>query len=83
MFVLGEVHASANARTGRMHYEPTVGSASRTERMWGEITEVDEDLGCYTGSVANDPHHSAAALGDELRFQPHHIAEILKKRRRK
>ncbi len=47
--------------------------------MWGEITEVDEDLGCYTGSVANDPHHSAAALGDELRFQPHHIAEIIKK----
>ncbi len=54
----------------------------QTERMWVEITDIDEDGGYFTGAIANDPNHSAAALGDELQFHPHHIAEILKKRKR-
>lgn len=55
---------------------------NETERMWVNITAIDDDNGYYTGVVDNQPLHSAAALGDELHFHPVHIAEILKKRRR-
>lgn len=47
------------------------------ERMWVEVSEVDEDNGRYRGSLANDPEiHSAIAYGHEFWFHPLHIFAV-------
>ncbi|MCC7703907.1 hypothetical protein IGS59_16855 [Janthinobacterium sp. GW460P] len=46
------------------------------ERMWGRVTGVDEDEGCYSGTIANHPRHAAASYGDLLAFHPLHVADI-------
>lgn len=47
------------------------------ERMWVEITAADEETGHYTGTVANDPHHSEVLNhGDRLVFHPLHIMAV-------
>ena len=50
------------------------------ERMWVQITDVDQENGVYTGVLDNDPQHQAAKCGDSIRFHPLHIAEIYKGR---
>lgn len=49
------------------------------ERMWVRITAVDEENGFYTGVLDNDPQHKSAKCGDEITFDPLHIAEILRR----
>lgn len=66
----------------RFAAEDAPGKDNETERMWVTITDVDDDYGYFTGIIANEPVHSAAAYGDELQFHPLHIAEIIKKRGR-
>lgn len=48
----------------------------QTERMWVEITEVNEDEGIYTGTLDNDPVHDVLECGETIIFLPEHIAEI-------
>jgi Domain of unknown function (DUF4262) len=66
----------------RFAKEDSTRKDNETERMWVKITEIDDDNGCYTGAIDNEPIHSAASIGDELQFHPLHIAEIVKKRGR-
>ncbi|PJD00162.1 hypothetical protein GQ37_000575 [Janthinobacterium sp. BJB1] len=46
------------------------------ERMWGQVTGIDEDEGCCRGTIANHPRHAAASCGDLLAFPPLHVADI-------
>ena len=46
------------------------------ERMWVQVTGIDEVEGCYTGSIENDPQHTAARYGDLVVFHPLHVADL-------
>lgn len=45
------------------------------ERMWVRVLQQNED-GTYLGMIENEPHHTAAACGDQIHFHPRHVAEI-------
>jgi hypothetical protein len=45
------------------------------ERMWVCVTDIVADG--YVGSLANDPVAVDMEHGDEVRFRPEHIADIL------
>ncbi|PHV38049.1 hypothetical protein CSQ95_15455 [Janthinobacterium sp. BJB304] len=46
------------------------------ERMWVQVTGIDEYEGCYSGTIANHPQHAVASYGDLLAFHPLHVADI-------
>ena len=46
------------------------------ERMWVQVTGIDEEEGCYTGTIENNPQHLAARYGDLVAFHPLHVADL-------
>lgn len=46
------------------------------ERMWVNITAIDEENDCYVGALDNDPHHAAAKYGDTVAFHSLHVADL-------
>lgn len=46
------------------------------ERMWVQVTGIDEEEGCYTGTIENNPQHPAARYGDLVAFHPQHVADL-------
>ncbi|MGK5003870.1 hypothetical protein [Janthinobacterium sp. LB2P70] len=45
------------------------------ERLWVEITAVDEQNGGYIGRIDNAPYHEAARCGDLVSFHSLHVAD--------
>ncbi|MES2595347.1 MAG: hypothetical protein V4662_08430 [Verrucomicrobiota bacterium] len=47
------------------------------ERMWVEVIEVDDENGCYKGSLRNDPHlNQRISFGHEFWFHPVHVFAV-------
>ncbi|WP_219136535.1 DUF2314 domain-containing protein [Janthinobacterium sp. UMAB-60] len=46
------------------------------ERMWVQVTGIDEEEGWYSGTIENDPQHLAARYGDLIAFHPLHVADL-------
>jgi hypothetical protein len=47
------------------------------ERMWVQVTALDEDEN-YIGTLENDPvHNQVLSCGDSIHFHPLHVMEVL------
>ena len=49
------------------------------ERVWVQVTGIDEEEGCYSGTIENHPRHAAASYGDLIAFDPLHVADLARK----
>ncbi|MGO4547104.1 DUF2185 domain-containing protein [Paenibacillus sp. 2TAB23] len=84
-FIIPAVEARINQREGDLvglHFvmgQPE-GEEPRAERMWVEITSMNESTGTYTGVLTNEPLYiESLHAGDTITFEPRHIARIILK----
>jgi hypothetical protein len=59
----------------RFAQEDSLREDNQCERMWVQVTGLDDDDN-YVGTIENDPHHESAKYGDVISFHPLHVADI-------
>ncbi len=60
----------------RFAAEDSARGDNQCERLWVQVEGYDDDADCFTGSIANDPHHDTVKYGDPVSFHPSHVADI-------